>query len=289
MKIFNWIHGKIHGKQPIITTSTSKSYPNTTAYNAPKEEFSDWPNGILLTIGTFGSNKQNHTSNNHLIKDPEASSPAAGCDKVHQQEPPLTAEEVGELHKELKLLMHKHSVRANTDNRGGDELEQFFDCLDDDVEGDGIIRDIISSDGQDCSAFRRLFGNALLTETTAISRKSLSFFFKKAILCRGGFASPHIPRPPLLPDDARSEKSRMDKILRSILQKKIYPQGAAMPRTSQKMYKLEDNSLYSCGKSDSEVEDSEEDDDVDEGVRKGGGEASTKWVKTDSDFIVLEL
>ncbi|CAH9118896.1 unnamed protein product [Cuscuta europaea] len=288
MKIFNWIHGKIHGKQPIITTSTSKPYPNTTAYKGPKEEFSDWPNGILLTIGTFGSNKQNH--NTHLSKDTEASPPGGGGDKERQQEPPLTVEEVGELHKELKLLMHKHPVRESNNNGGGDELEQFFDCLDDEVEGDGIIRDIISSDGQDCSAFRRLFGKALLAEnsyTTAMSRKSLSLFFKKSILCRGGFVAPHIPRPPLLPEDAKSEKSRMDKILRSILQKKIYPQGATMPRSSQKKYKLEDNTLYSCEKSDSN-EDSEE-DDVDEGVGKGSGEANSKWVKTDSDFIVLEL
>ncbi|VFQ92493.1 unnamed protein product [Cuscuta campestris] len=276
MKIFNWIHGKIHGKQPVVV---NKPHPNNTTPYTAKEEFSDWPNS-LLAIGTFGNNK-------NQLRATEASSPDCGGGDGDRR---LTGEEVGELKKELKLLMHKHSVREN----GG--LEKFFDCLDD-IEEEGIVtspedEDVLCGGGRTAAKTE----SSLSSSSSIITRKSLSFLFKKAILCRGGFIPPPAPSLPLPSDlfpadGARSEKSRMDRILKSILNKKIYPQGAANPRTSTKKYQLEDNNLYLCENySESEDEEDDEDEEDGEGVGKAGGEQGrSKWVKTDSDFIVLEI
>ncbi|XP_019193364.1 PREDICTED: protein LAZY 1-like [Ipomoea nil] len=277
MKIFDWIHGKIHGKQ-----SVSKPNPNTAAYAShacEKEEFSDWPNG-LLAIGTFGNN----TAKDSAEKSKET--PYSSSCEDQQQDQELTVEEVGELSKELKLLVHKHSVNGSEKDKVA--LQKLFDCLQnmEEDEETAITELMISeSSGKEESTKRGKEVQMEDKSSSHFSKKSLSFLLKKAILCRGGFAPPPPLPPPLplrerFPAETKFEKSRMEKILRAILHKKIYPQ-ASNPRAATKKYL--DNNLYLC-------ENTDDDDSEDEAVvGKQASEGSSKWVKTDSDFIVLEI
>nr|GMC76165.1 protein LAZY 1-like [Ipomoea batatas]GMD64581.1 protein LAZY 1-like [Ipomoea batatas] len=240
-----------------------------------KEEFSDWPNG-LLAIGTFGNNTAKDSAekpSNNLQETPSSS-----CEDQQDQE--LTVEEVGELSKELRLLVHKHSVNGSEKDKVA--LQKLFDCLQNmEEDEETAITELISeSSGKEEST--KQHGKEVQMEdksSSHISKKSLSFLLKKAILCRGGFqfAPPPPPPPPLplrerFPAETKFEKSRMEKILRAILHKKIYPQ-ASNPRAATKKYL--DNNLYLCENTDDESED--------ESVGKMASEGSSKWVKTDSD------
>ncbi|XP_042055469.1 protein NEGATIVE GRAVITROPIC RESPONSE OF ROOTS-like [Salvia splendens] len=92
-----------------------------------------------------------------------------------------------------------------------------------------------------------------------IGKRSLSFLLKKALLCGGGFtAALPIIRDPL--PDLKIDQSTMEKILRAMLHKKIYPQRPTTP-----------NKCLDMG---------EEDDTTTHG---------SKWDKTDSEYIVLEI
>ncbi|PWA81269.1 hypothetical protein CTI12_AA189300 [Artemisia annua] len=95
-----------------------------------------------------------------------------------------------------------------------------------------------------------------------IRKKSLSFFLKKMFTSRDRLN--HV-----LPDPT-FDKSRMEKILRSILNKKIHPQSATAKPMPNK---------YLTGK-DVPMDDQSDDED--------DSERST-WVKTDSEYIVLEI
>lgn len=174
-----------------------------------KEEFSDWPNG-LLAIGTFGNNSVKDSaekSNNNPQENLSSSE--------DQQDQELTVEEVGELSKELKLLVHKHSVNGlEKDNVA---LQKLFHCLQNmEEDEETAITELISeSSGKEESTKH---GKEVQVEDKSsgnISKKSLSFLLKKAILCRGGFTPPPPPPLPLrerFPAEAKFEKSRMEKV-----------------------------------------------------------------------------
>ncbi|KAL9441976.1 hypothetical protein AB3S75_020475 [Citrus x aurantiifolia] len=105
--------------------------------------------------------------------------------------------------------------------------------------------------------------------TGVISSKSLSFLLKKMIACRSGFA----PAPSL--KDPVSE-SQMEKIMRAILHKKmkIYPQSSGTALSSKKYLKSRTVN----------TPESANEDDFNEDAENG-----SKWVKTDSEYIVLEI
>ncbi|KAE8674167.1 putative polygalacturonase [Hibiscus syriacus] len=105
MKFFGWMQIKLNGKP-----GSSKSNAVSSTYHMkqePREEFSDWPNG-LLAIGTFGNNdfKENHQSQTIIQQEPS---------DIRDQEPSSSddlqefkIEEVRQLQKELtKLLSRK--------------------------------------------------------------------------------------------------------------------------------------------------------------------------------------
>ena len=64
-----------------------------------KEEFSDWPHG-LLAIGTFGNKIKQEPDQKANLQENFSS----GQDNLHG----LTPEEVGKLSKELNLIFHEH-------------------------------------------------------------------------------------------------------------------------------------------------------------------------------------
>ncbi|KAJ8543359.1 hypothetical protein K7X08_005882 [Anisodus acutangulus] len=270
MKIFNWIQNKISGKQ-----STNKSNPVAVTHHmlhqSCKEEFNDWPNE-LLAIGTFGCLKDSANLNQPT------------CRPDHQS---LTPEEVGQLHKELKHLFPEESTPLSAKLGSKKDLEKFFDCFQNLVDDD---HKAISSDQHVLETKESIFkrSNSLVrgrgqesaqleNTNSGISKQSLSYLIKKTLFCSAGFTTPppqYPLRDPVLPQ-SKFEKSRMEKILRALLHKKIYPQATSPTGTTTRNRYLDNRCVI-------------ESDSEDEAFETLKGEGS-KWDKSDSDFIVLEI
>ncbi|KAL6285359.1 hypothetical protein ACE6H2_009749 [Prunus campanulata] len=268
MKLFGWMQNKLNRKQG---NKKQNTVPTTThpAKQEPREEFSDWPHG-LLAIGTFGNNdlKENAAESQDIQEDPTSS------EEILDN---FTPEEVGKLHKELtKLLTRKPNIEKEiadlpldrflncpssleVDRRNSNAL--CFDSADDHKDED--IEKTISVILGRC---KEICGD---NNKKAIGKKSISFLLKKMFVCRSGFA----PQPSLR--DTLQE-SRMEKLLRVMLNKKIIiPQGSSRA-ASMKKY-LEDRQIPTKKESNTE-------DDTKEKINDG-----CKWVKTDSEYIVLEI
>ncbi|KAK6273704.1 hypothetical protein POUND7_010787, partial [Theobroma cacao] len=260
-QIFSWVQNK-------LTSKKSNSIPANYHIQQPcKEEFSDWPHG-LLTIGTFGNKiKQEPDQKANL----QENFPSAQ-DHLHG----LTPEEVGKLQKELNLIFHEHvGVGPTSDNLEAPNLpfEKFLDtnssteaeerncsaCSHDSNKKNDHIQcstSLVHSRGKDIC-----FDNS----KGAIGKKSLSFLLKKMFVCRSGFSPAPSLRDPNL-------ESRMEKLLRTILHKKIYPQSSSPKLSTNKS--LESSYTPKTANGDEKVEKADD---------------GSKWVKTDSEYIVLEI
>ncbi|KAG6618114.1 hypothetical protein I3842_02G131700 [Carya illinoinensis] len=225
----------------------------------PREEFNDWPHG-LLAIGTFGNNdlKENPESQNSQ-DDPSSSEEVLD----------FTPEEVGKLQKELTKLL---SRKPNKEKEVADlPLDRFLNCPSS-LEVDRRISNALCSESGDreedidrtisviIGRCREICAD---NKKKAIGKKSISFLLKKMFVCRSGFA----PAPSLR--DTLQE-SRMEKLLRVMLHKKINPQNTSRA-SSVKRY-LEDT----------QIPKKRYDDETQEKTNDGG-----KWVKTDSECKVM--
>ncbi|CAA3031114.1 uncharacterized protein LOC111402289 [Olea europaea var. sylvestris] len=271
MKFFNWVHNKLNGGQG---SKRPSAIPATHHINKepPKEEFSDWPQG-LLAIGTFGNTDlaENHESQvvqnpeNEILLDEQCSSPDLS---------EFTAEEVGKLQKELtKLLTRKPKAEEPINNL---PLDRFLNCPSS-LEVDRTIsnRFSISTNSRDKDeeeidrTIRIILGrckDVCEKKKKAIGKKSVTFLLKKMFACRSGFAPTPSLRDPF-------PESRMEKLLRTMLAKKMYPQNASRASSTKKY--LNDNRHTS---------NAENQDEEQEKRREG-----SKWDKTDSEYIVLEI
>ncbi|XP_042021044.1 protein DEEPER ROOTING 1-like [Salvia splendens] len=240
MKFFNWMQSKFNGdKRPNsvpVTTSWANQLmsenefltnkPNLTPIifadhrkkEPPKEEFSDWPHG-LLTIGTFGNTAR--TDNKEQIQAAEEQ-----CSSPDLSE--FTVEEVGKLQKELKKLLTRKT--AAEEQPADLPLNRFLNCPSslevdrtnsnrfstysddkDEEEIDRTIRIILGRCKDVCEKKKKKKKNYTL------GKKSLTFLVKKVFACRSGFA----PAPSI--QDTLQE-SRMEKLMRIMLTKKMNSQ-----------------------------------------------------------------
>ncbi|XVF35155.1 hypothetical protein REPUB_Repub18cG0120600 [Reevesia pubescens] len=240
MKIFSWVHNKLTSKK-----SNSNISANHHIIQQPcKEEFSDWPHG-LLAIGTFGNKIKQETEKANLQEN---------CPSPQDHLHGLTPEEVGKLQKELNLIFHEHVGQTSP------EKWNCSACSDDSNNKDDHLHcstSLVHSKGKDICLDNSKGG--------AIGQKSLSFLLKKMFFCRSGFSSP----APSLRDPIM--ESRMEKMLRTILYKKIYPQNSS-PKLSTK--KSLESHIPKTANRDEKVEKSDD---------------GSKWIKTDSEYIVLEI
>ncbi|XP_059643292.1 protein DEEPER ROOTING 1-like [Cornus florida] len=269
LQFFNWMQNKLNG-------GNGNKRPNAVSANyhvkqePHKEEFSDWPDG-LLAIGTFGNNDlkdQNLEISEQSVQEDPSSSPSDLQD--------FTPEEVGKLQKELTKLL----TRKRASNLEGEiaelPLDKFLNCpssleVDRRINSNTFCSESDDKEEEDIDrTIRVILGRCkdvcMENNKKAIGKKSLSFLLKKMFVCRSGFA----PTPSLR--DTLPE-SRMEKLLRTLLSKKIYPQNASRA-SSMKKY-IDDKQTPKKGK-----EDETEDKKKNEGC---------KWVKTDSEYIVLEI
>ncbi|KAA8534759.1 hypothetical protein F0562_029799 [Nyssa sinensis] len=254
MKILSWMQRKFDGKQGI----RKPSIPANHHIQEPcKQEFSDWPQG-LLAIGTFG--------NNNLKEDTQRYC-AQGSLSPSQD---ITPEEIGELQKQLTLLLNEPIL---VESSLEEESETHILPLDNLNYPPRFKNDKINSNAVS-GGLNDKDGNLQLSTTVALNRgkdirsdhsynaigkKSLSLLLKKMFLCPRGFTPAPSFKDPL-------PEPRVEKIMRAILHKKIYPQS---PNSKAKKY-LENR--YKS-KVDSE----------DEMLEKAND--GSKWVKTDSECM----
>lgn len=146
-----------------------------------KEEFSDWPNG-LLAIGTFGNNTIN---------------PKQYSDDLEEQ--------VEETELRVDASLDSSTPSSEKENLS---VEQLLDCLrrgggDAHLESQSSVvqrggRSDIQSD----------------KKSRGIGKSSLSFLIKKALLCGAGFAAA-APPPPIIRDPlpySKLDRSTMEKV-----------------------------------------------------------------------------
>ncbi|XP_021716660.1 uncharacterized protein LOC110684512 [Chenopodium quinoa] len=274
MKFFNWMQNKLNGR-PGNQTPNTVPPSNLPKQSSQREEFNDWPHG-LLTIGTFGikdlkeeaasSEIQTATHDQELEQNP-TSAPSPDLSE-------FSPEEFVQLQKELTKLLKRKS--AKQEESSDLPLDRFLNCpsslevsrrisnavcTDPDYKEDDIERTISVIIGK-CKEVR-----AEKTQN-AIGKKSISFLLKKMFVCANGFS----PAPSLR--DTLQE-TRMEKLLRTIIHKKMYPKNAS--RTSSMKRYIEDKH------NTTEKKINEEEDD------KPRPSEGCKWDKTDSDYIVLEI
>ncbi|MED6193440.1 hypothetical protein PIB30_019555 [Stylosanthes scabra] len=277
MKILEWMQKRINGnnekKKPSHQISTTYHIRNEPC----KQEFNDWPQ-TLLAIGTFG----NENNNTKQKEDSEKSKgraldldPLCFQDLVDE----FTLEEVGSLQNELnkyfRLPAEPNSSSVKPLNTEDSSLEEEGH-----ESGKEEKNETFPDDGgfyqQSSRLMNAMAKNQCLDQSSKINgvaKKSLKFLLKKMFVCKSGFQ----PTTPFLKDPSSlSTESRLEKILRAILNKKIYPQGTSSSKMFIKKY-LETKSMPQYYSDD-------DDEEFDKAVVNG-----CKWVKTDADYIVLEI
>ncbi|KVH94017.1 uncharacterized protein LOC112516964 [Cynara cardunculus var. scolymus] len=234
MKIFSWMQSKLNAKQ--VTKKPDKIAANNhMAQATSKEEFSDWPHS-LLAIGTFGIS--------NLKADSESES--QGPSQRYPQSP--TPEE----------LQEEEELNSYLETAESESLEPPSQsvCEERDIRLQRSISGMFSR-GKDI---------LMDPKNNVIRKKSLTFLLKNMFTSRSRFNHASFVRDSL--PDPTLDKSRMEKVLRAILNKKIHPQSSTAKGMPKK---------YLGGK---EISMGEDDEDDSEG---------SIWVKTDSEYIVLEI
>ncbi|XP_010531879.1 PREDICTED: uncharacterized protein LOC104808059 isoform X2 [Tarenaya hassleriana] len=279
------MQNKLNQKQVNGRSSTS-SAASHHGKQEPRAEFSDLPHG-LLAIGTFGTNTGvvqeiqggNRTDKKDINKDQDQD--PSSSDDLEGFNP----EEVGKLQKELTKLLTRTKKRKSDVHReltNNLPLDRFLNCPSS-LEVDRRIC-TADSDGKEEEDIERTI-NVIIGRCKEISavnnrkkkkkkkkmdigKASVSYLLKKIFVCTDGFPLPS-PAPGLR--DTLQE-SRMEKFLRMVLHKKMSSSQATARATSAKNY-LQDKQQVSKNIGENEKS------NVD----------GHKWVKTDSDFIVLEI
>ncbi|PWA68095.1 hypothetical protein CTI12_AA312340 [Artemisia annua] len=255
MKLFGWMQSKFNGQGQKHSNAAKAAHH--TRQEPPKEEFSDWPQG-LLTIGTFGNNDLPvETEDIQETPITETSSPDLS---------EFTPEEIGKLQNELtKLLSKKQEIPADL------PLDRFLNCpssLEVDRRLSVTANTEVNEKEEDIDrTIRVILGRCkdicVDSGKKTVGKKSISFLLKKIFVCSSGF-----PTIPSLHDPL--PESRMEKILRAMLKKKINPQHS---QASSARKFIEGRRPIKNAKI---IEDENENE-------------RSKWVKTDSEYIVLEI
>ncbi|XP_030473470.1 protein NEGATIVE GRAVITROPIC RESPONSE OF ROOTS-like [Syzygium oleosum] len=284
MKLFSWVQNKLSGPKGNAKPEPVPASKYHPVKQEPREEFSDWPQG-LLAIGTFGNSDlgENQGSQNNLQgHNEESQNNLQGHNEDSQnndQENPasspdisdFTPEEVGKLQKALtKLLSRKPSSKVERETTDL-PLDRFLNCPSSLEVDRRISSSLCSKPGDRDEDIERTISiiigkcKEICADNgkKAIGKKSISFLLKKMFVCRSGFAPATSLRDPL-------PESRMEKLLRTLIRKKMYPQNTSRA-SSMKRY-LEDKPILRAEK--------EKQEEADEG---------SKWDKTDSEYIVLEI
>ncbi|KAJ3673667.1 hypothetical protein LUZ60_005659 [Juncus effusus] len=254
MRILNWVGNKFKGWQD---KKSCDSVPITNQ-NASNQDF-DHCSQTLLSIGTFG--------NKHVGNPKSHDGSDGSCSSQNNDDSTLE-----KLQEELKMLFSLKPKSNGTEkieeektnlqlskilNYPSELIRASFQKLFDEFEKTGGAN--ISPDMKIILSKAK---EILANKSNGIRQKSVSFLLKKVFLCSGGF----VPGPNLRD---RMPESRMERILRALLHKKIYPQNSTWNSTKKYLGNKDEEKRYQA-----------------ENEEKKDG---CKWVKTDSEYIVLDL
>ncbi|XP_071685577.1 protein DEEPER ROOTING 1-like [Rutidosis leptorrhynchoides] len=255
MKFFNWMQNKFNGGQRHTNLNAACS-AHHAKQEPRKEEFSDWPHG-LLTIGTFG--------NNEVPIKQEEEIQETQCTKTSSPDlSEFTPDEIENLQKELtQLLSKKQEIPADL------PLDRFLNCpstLEVDRRLSVTVSTQVNEKDEDIDrTIRVILGRCkdICTDKKAVGKKSISFLLKKMFVCNKGF--------PTIPNSFRDPlpETRMERLLRAMLKNKINPQHS---QSSSARKFIEGRRPNKKGE-----------------VTEEENKVVTKWVKTDSEYIVLEI
>ncbi|KAM3384320.1 hypothetical protein ACQJBY_008775 [Aegilops geniculata] len=274
-QIINWVQNRLNTKQEKKRSAAAAGA--SSVRNAPVREKScrgqaddelpgDWS---MLSIGTLGNEP----------------TPAPAPD---QAVPDFTIEEVKKLQDALNKLLRraksKSSSRGSTAGAGDEEqnlpLDRFLNCPSSLEVDRRLSLRLQGADGGQNGEFspdtQIILSKAreLLVSTNGngggVKQKSFKFLLKNMFACRGGF-----PPQPSLKDPV---ETKLEKLFKTMLQKKMSAPRQSNAASSSRKYYLEDKPM---GRIQMDGRHDEEEDDY--------GEDVFKWDKTDSDFIVLEV
>ncbi|XP_062186754.1 protein NEGATIVE GRAVITROPIC RESPONSE OF ROOTS-like [Phragmites australis] len=278
MGIINWMQSRFNGKPEkrrseaaVVCSARDIHVRESCGQDHAREEKNpngDWPQG-LLSIGTLGNE--------------EAAETEGGPRASQADVPDFTIEEVKKLQDALNKLLRRAKSKSSARGSGATDedranqlpLDRFLNCPSS-LEVDRRISLKHAADGENgefspntqiiLSKARDLLVNS---NGATIKQKSFKFLLKKMFVCRGGFEPASSLKDPV--------ESRMEKLFRTMLQKKMNARPSNANAASSRKYYLEDKP---SGRMKRDRRLDEEDDK---------GSDSFKWDKTDSDFIVLEI
>ncbi|EEE67587.1 hypothetical protein OsJ_25119 [Oryza sativa Japonica Group] len=169
---------------------------------------------------------------------------------------------------------HDADERSSSSSSSGSQLllplDRFLNC----PSSLEVDRRVAAADGEFSPDTQIILSKArdLLVNTNgggAIKQKSFRFLLKKMFVCRGGF-SPSPAPPPTLKDPV---ESRIEKLFRTMLHKRMNARPSNAAASSSRKYYLEDKPREKMQRE--HLHDDEDDDENAEDI--------FKWDKTDSD------
>ncbi|KAG0545783.1 hypothetical protein BDA96_02G391700 [Sorghum bicolor] len=290
MGIINWMQNRFNGKhekrRPEATAAAAAA-AFSSAHESCRQDHGredkiptgDWPPQGLLSIGTLGDDPP-----------PAAGDGGGGPPRASQADVlDFTIEEVKKLQDALNKLLRRAKSKSSSSRGSGatDEdrasqlpLDRFLNCPSSlEVDRRISLRHAAGDGGGENGEFspdtqiilskaRDLLVNS---NGTTIKKKSFKFLLKKMFVCHGGFAP-----APSLKDPV---ESRIEKLFRTMLQKKMNNARPSNAAVSSRKYYLEDKPSGRMM-----IRDGHHDEEDDE-----KGSDRIKWDKTDTDFIVLEI
>ncbi|KAM0031923.1 putative LAZY family protein [Helianthus debilis subsp. tardiflorus] len=263
MKFFGWMQSKFNGVQEHKNSGTATS----ASHHMKQEESNEFPRGFLA-IGTFGNNDlPTENEDDHT----RASSSSSSSPDLSE----FTPEEIGKLQKELTKLLSKKPNKVAGETTTDLPLDRFLNCPSS-LEVDRRLSTTVITNPDDKEEIDRtirvILGRCkdicMENSKKAIRKKSISFLLKKMFVCSSG-----LPSMPGLHD--RLPESRMERLLRAMLKNKMNPQNSSRSSSAKKL--IGNRQLAKKGKGKATEKD---DEDANDG---------SKWVKTDSEYIVLEM
>ncbi|KAI6682064.1 hypothetical protein NL676_035945 [Syzygium grande] len=199
MKLFIWVQRKLSGGKKPVSNAISPDhlhYPREPC----KEEFSDWPNG-LLKIGTFGNSDLNKDQASQNQQD---RSPSSSQDQSPQD---LTIEEVWKLQQELNSFLNVQPQQRNpsseaTGNSSSSSLHRYASSplsseiitavreIAELITHEPNTRDDNFQETNGAVVSRRSGKDSVVLDGAkrhGIGKRSLSLLMKKVFACKSGF------------------------------------------------------------------------------------------------------
>ncbi|KAG2712748.1 hypothetical protein I3760_04G140200 [Carya illinoinensis] len=265
MKIFTWMQNKFNGRHESKKLTSLISASQNIKQDPGKEGFSERHIiGSLLAIGTFGENAWKEA--------PESIINLEGNSSSHDHDlQDLTLEELGKLQNELNLILHKQGAELTRSAELERNNVEWKNLLDKDSSLDSDESTSNECNQQHSTNIVRNSGKDVCLDSnskgTTNGKKSLSFLLQKMFVCSSAITPAFSLRDHALPE------SRMEKIMKAILHKKIYPQSSS---TALSMKKYLDNRVRIMKPADDDHEDHHE-------LMNLKGDNGSKWVNTDSE------